>query len=189
MILFINACVRTESRTKRLADRLLAGLGDEVLEVRPAELELPPFDEAYLRRRDRLLAAGAFDDPIFDLARQFAAADKLVIAAPYWDLSFPAALKQYLERVNCVGLSFYYTPEGQPKTLCRAKQLWYVTTAGGPILSDAPGFGYVRLLAETFYEIRDLRQIKAENLDLVGADVPAILEEAERAIDRELERP
>lgn len=188
MILFINACVRTESRTRRLAERLLAGLGDEVREVRPAELALPPFDEAYLTGRDRLLAAGAFDAPIFALAREFAAADTLVIAAPYWDLSFPAALKQYLERVNCVGLTFYYTPEGLPRTLCRAKRLWYVTTAGGPIVSDEPGFGYVRLLAETFYEIPDVRQIKAENLDMDGADVAAILREAERAVDRELEK-
>ena len=30
MILFIDACVRTNSRTRRLADALLSKLGDEV---------------------------------------------------------------------------------------------------------------------------------------------------------------
>lgn len=34
-LLFINTCVRPESRTKRLADRLLERLGGEVTEVRP----------------------------------------------------------------------------------------------------------------------------------------------------------
>jgi len=38
---------------------------------------------------DALIAAGSFDDPMFALARQFAAADEVVIAAPLWDLSFP----------------------------------------------------------------------------------------------------
>ena len=34
---------------------------------------------------------------MFDLAGQFAGADTIVIAAPFWDLSFPAALKQYMQ--------------------------------------------------------------------------------------------
>ena len=94
MILYINACVREHSRTRRLADSLLAGLGGEVEELRLADISFPLVDEAFLKNRDRLIAAGAFEDPLFDLARQFAGADQIVIAAPYWDLSFPAALKQ-----------------------------------------------------------------------------------------------
>ena len=42
---------------------------------------------------------------MFDLARQFARAEIIVMAAPYWDLSFQAALKQYLEQVNVVGIT------------------------------------------------------------------------------------
>ena len=41
-------------------------------------------------------------------ARQFRDADIVVIAAPYYDLSFPSALKNYLEAICCVGLTFYY---------------------------------------------------------------------------------
>ena len=61
---------------------------------------------------------------MFELARQFAAADQIVIAAPYWDLSFPAALKQYFEQINVLGITFAYTPEGVPKGLCRARKLY-----------------------------------------------------------------
>ena len=183
MILFINACVRKQSRTFRLARRLLSRLDGEVVEVRPHEIAFPVADEAFLEKRDRLLAASEYGDPMFDLARQFAAADEIVIAAPYWDLSFPAALKQYFELINVVGVTFRYSPEGIPQGLCRAKRLFYVTTAGGPILSDALGYGYVEALAQGYYHIPDVRFVKAVGLDIVGADVEAILRAAEAEID------
>ncbi len=177
MLLYINACVRAQSRTKRLADRLIEKLGGGAERLDLASLSFPVADEAFLDRRDRLIAAGAFDDPLFDLARQFAAADRIVIAAPYWDLSFPAALKQYVEQINVLGITFAYTPEGVPKGLCRAKKLYYVMTAGGTFVPEEYGFGYVRTLARSFYGIEDVELIQAVGLDLVGADPEEILRE------------
>ncbi len=60
----------------------------------------------------------------------------------------------------------------------------YVTTAGGPIFSEEYGYGYVKALAEGFYRIPETTLIKAEGLDLPGADVEAILRQAERDVDR-----
>ncbi len=179
MILFINACVRKESRTKRLADALLSKLGGEIEEVRLWETEMPVVDEAFLDTRNAVIEREDFEDPVCDLARQFARADIIVIGAPYWDLSFPASLKQYFELINVLGVTFKYTDEGTPVGLCRAEKLYYVTTAGGYILSDDFGFGYVKALANTFYGIEDVRQIKAEGLDIVGADVEKILKNVE----------
>ncbi len=178
MILFINACVRKDSRTKRLADHLLSMANDTVKEVRLDRLTFPVADEAFLAHRDRLIASQAFDDPAFALAREFASADKIVVAAPGWDLSFPAALKQYFEQINVVGVTFRYTPEGAPQGLCRAKRLTYVTTAGGDFFPDEYGFGYVKALAECFYGIPDVRLVKAAGLDIYGADPEAILAKA-----------
>lgn len=175
MILFINACVRRASRTKRLADRLLSSQGEPVTEIRLGETEFPPTDEAYLLRRDRLIAEKSYDDPMFAHARQFAAADRIVIAAPYWDLSFPAVLKQYIEKINVPGITFYYTPEGVPRGLCRAKELYYVMTAGGMYVPPEFGFGYVEALAKNFYGIREVRFIQAVGLDIEGADPEQIL--------------
>ena len=84
-------------------------------------------------------------------------------------------LKQYIEQINVVGLTFKYLDNGMPMGLCKAGRLYYVTTAGGPIVSDEYGFGYVRTIAEVFYGIKDIHYIKAEGLDIVGADVEAIL--------------
>ena len=183
MILFIDACVREGSRTRRLARRLLSRLEGNVETLRLSDVDFPVADAAFLAKRDRLIAASAFEDAMFDLARQFAAADQIVIAAPYWDLSFPAALKQYFEQINVTGVTFRYSPEGIPQGLCRAQKLFYITTAGGPILSDAFGFGYVEALARGFYQIPEARCAKAEGLDIVGADVEGILREAEEEID------
>ena len=184
MILFINACVRERSRTRRLAERLLSRLGGDVVELRLSEVSFPTADQAFLNERDRLITASDFANPMFDVARQFAQADQIVIAAPYWDLSFPASLKQYFEQINVVGVTFRYTADGIPQGLCRAEKLFYVTTAGGPILSDAFGWGYVEALAKGFYQIPFVRCVKAEGLDIVGANVEGILGQAEAEIDR-----
>lgn len=184
MILFINACARGQSRTLRLARHLLSRLQGEVSELRLFETAFPVVNETFLCVRDGLIAASDYNHPMFDLARQFAQADQVVIAAPYWDLSFPAVLKQYFEQINVTGVTFRYSPEGIPQSLCRAKRLFYVTTAGGPVLSDTLGYGYVEALAKGFYQIPDVRYVKAEGLDITGADVKSILQAAELEIDK-----
>ena len=184
MILFIDACVRRGSRTKRLAERVLERLGGPVETIRLEETVFPKADEAFLKKRDACIAAGDFNDPMFDLAKQFVRADTIVVAAPHWDLSFPAALKQYFEQINVVGLTFRYTDSDVPETLCRAKKLVYVATAGGPVRSHAYGFGYVKALGAEFYGIADAVCFCAEGLDLIGADAEPILQRTEAEIDR-----
>ena len=182
-ILYVNACVRRESRTRRLAEALLKKLGAPYEEVRLEGINFPVFNEAFNDTRDQLIAQGDFQNPLFDLARQFSEAATIVIAAPYWDLSFPAMLKQYLEQITVVGLTFKYSEEGVPVSLCRAKRLFYVTTAGGNYVPDDYGFGYVKALVQSYYAIADVRKIEADGLDIVGADVDAIMAEAEEALN------
>ena len=172
MILYIDACVREDSRTRILAKALLHTLDGPVEEVLLSDISFPLVDEAFLDRRDRAKT----DDPMFALARQFAAADEIVIAAPYWDLSFPAALKQYLEQVNVVGITFKYSEEGIPIGLCKAKKLYYVMTAGGNYVPEVFGYGYVEALAQGYYGIKECQLFKAVGLDIIGADVEGIMQ-------------
>ena len=178
MILLINACVRKASRTKRLADRFLSEKKQIVTELNLLDMEYPKVDEEFLKKRDSLIAEDDFENSMFELAKQFANADEIVIAAPFWDLSFPSNLKQYFEQINVLGITFRYTPEGVPQGLCKAKRLTYITTVGGDFFPEEFGFGYVKALAENFYGIRDVRLIKATGLDVVGADTEKILESA-----------
>ena len=185
MILFINACVRRESRTMRLAECLLRGAGDEVVQIDLSALVYPTVNEAFIDRREALTAEGNTSDASFTLARRFASADRIVIAAPYWDLSFPASLKQYLEQINVAGITFEYLPDGTAHGLCRAKRLDYVTTAGGLNVPFSFGYGYVKALAQTLYGIADVRLWEAQGLDIDGADEEGIMTEAMEKIARE----
>ena len=89
MILFINACVRSDSRTEQIARALLRKLGGRQEEVKLAEADLQPLSEIRLNKRTALIETGNYSDPMFRLARQFQQADEIVIAAPYWISASP----------------------------------------------------------------------------------------------------
>ena len=182
-ILFVNACPREGSRTLELARHLLAGLEGQVEELPIFEENLLPLNGKTLALRDKMTAAGNFDHPIFKYARQFAAADTVVIAAPFWDLSFPSALKIWLEYVMALGVTFCYDEKGFPCGLCKAKRLYYVSTAGGPVLPSHMGFDYVDALAKNYFGIGETVCFSAQLLDVVGADVETILAQARQDID------
>ena len=59
-----------------------------------------PLNRELLEKRERLISGQNKNDPMFYYARQFAEADEIVIAAPFWDLSFPGILKAYMEQYN-----------------------------------------------------------------------------------------
>ena len=180
-ILFVNACVRKESRTRELAELVLSRLDGEVEEVNLEKEALKPLTRRTLNRRMKLQSDNKLDDEMIRYAHQFRDADIIVMAAPYWDLSFPASLKTYIEHINVVGVTFAYAND-EPYGMCRAQQLIYVTTAGGPIYSDELGYGYIRELCEKFYGIKETRYIKVENLDLYGADVEGLMNEGREKI-------
>lgn len=181
-ILLINACVRPGSRTLELAQEVLSTLDGCVEEVKLYETPLAALDLAGMGKRGQAGESGDFSDPVFALAKQFSEADIIVIAAPYWDLMFPAVLKTYFENITVGGITFRYTPEGRPESLCRAKKLFYVTTSGGFIGQNDFGFAYVHALAKSFFGIGEVSRYCAEGLDIFGADVAQIMAKAKAAI-------
>ena len=94
---------------------------------------------------------------------------------------FPAVVKNYFENITVNGLTFAYSENGIPYGLCKAKRLIYVTTSGGPIIYNF-GFDYVSALAKNFYGIKEVCCIKAEGLDVYGANVAKIIEDAKQSI-------
>ena len=178
-VLFINACVRPDSRTLDLARHVLEKIADEVEEVKLYEENLLPLDLEELALRDKAAKTKDFSSDVFRLARQFAGAEIIVLAAPYWDLMFPAVVKDYLEKITVCGLTFAYGKDGIPQGLCKGKKLIYVTTSGGPIFRNF-GYEYVSALAKGFYGIEEVKCVKAEGLDIDGADVADIMASAKK---------
>ena len=181
-ILFINACVRPNSRTLELAKHVLSKLSGSIEEVKLYDEQLSPLTLTELTIRDRASKENDYSSELFKLAKQFASADTIVVAAPYWDLSFPAVVKNYFEKITVNGLTFCYGENGIPRGLCKGKRLIYVTTAVGPINFNF-GYDYVTALAKNFYGIKDVQLVKAEGLDIYGADVENIIESAKNSFN------
>lgn len=123
------------------------------------------------------------DHPFLRYARQFNQAEKIVIAAPLWNLGVPSILKAYLDYVMIAGINFRYTDAG-PEGLCAGKKAVHITSRGGvyteePYAQYEMADRYLRTILG-FLGITDVRTIAAEGLDIQGADVKTIVEQAKK---------
>ena len=157
-VLLVDCCISQRgegSRTKKLADAFLTAFREknpeaEVERVAPETLlALKPFDVEMLNERDALASVGAWDAPVFGLAQQFRAVDAILVAAPFWDMSFPAALRTYIEYISANGLTYHYDENGCHGD-CRAERLVYLTSGGDFEREDSVGVVYWRQLAAMF---------------------------------------
>lgn len=188
-ILFVNACMRGEdSRTYRLCkdylEKFFKAKGGEDWQLEEVNLntaEIEPLTKERLAGRDMLAKDGSFDHDEFALAKQIIGADHVLIGAPYWDLSFPAKLKTYLERCSVTGLTFIYSPEGVPAGQCKAECLSYITTSGSAIADFNFGYEYIKGLCSLF-GIEKTYFASAEELDIIGKDVEKIMSAAKDKI-------
>ncbi len=180
-VLFVDCCIREgESRTKRLAERFFAALpaAYHVTRLDLMKEDLSYFKGAYFDERQRLLAADEREHPRFCYAHQFAQADLIVIAAPFWDLSFPALLKVYIEQVSVDGITFGSTENGL-QGLCRASDMVFLTTRGGFYTGDALEMGSRYLDAlHVFFGVGRYHCVAADGMDVAGFDAGGSLADA-----------
>lgn len=181
-ILFVDCCVSQRgaaSRTARLCGAFLDAAKENGVETEHLELgtlRLEPFTVPMLDARDALFEAGRFDDETYALARQFRDADGIVVGAPFWDLSFPAQLRIYLEHVSANGVTYYYDEHG-PHGNCRAPWLVYLTSGGDFEREGSLGVEYWRQLCG-MYGIGQFRSVFAGGLDAEPARAEMLLNEA-----------
>jgi len=181
-VLYIDCCIREgQSRTAKLAEAFLSALpGDcTVTRLNLMGEGLQPLYGPFFEARERLLAAGALDHPRFRYARQLAEADMAVIAAPFWDLSFPALLKIYIENVSVEGITFRSSADGLTG-LCRGTDLVFLTTRGGFYAENDPleqGAAYLRGI-QRFFGFDRFHAVAADGLDVQGFDGEGALRDA-----------
>lgn len=183
-VLYIDCCIRGElSRTKQLAEAFLSALscreGISIERLTLMDEPLVPLQNGFFRQRERLLEAGELDHPRFRYAHQFQQADRIVIAAPFWDLSFPALLKVYIENLCVQGITFDCDEANGTFGVCRAEKMLFLTTRGGA-LEGSPrdnGTKYLRDMAK-FFGIPEFSYLAADGLDLGREPVEEILARA-----------
>lgn len=183
-LLFVDACISQRgenSRTRTLAEAFLEAFRGahpdwEIETVEVGTLGLAPFTPETLDERDALAGVGAFDAPVFALARQFRGADAVVVAAPFWDLSYPAALRIYMEHISANGVAYHYEADGCHGD-CRGAWLVYLTSGGDFEREDSIGVLHWRQLA-AMCGIRRFDYVFAGGLDIDPAQAPELLEGA-----------
>ena len=168
-VVIIDSCMREESRTRRILEAARKELSTrydiETIDVNA--VGLLPVTPDMLRER----TAGIVTEATVALARKIADADRLVVAAPFWDMSFPSVLKAFFENMSLYGVTF--TDNGSTCTgLCKCKKVMYITTRGMNIGTGSlqeQGSPYLRALS-TLWGLGDVITVSAHNLDYLSAE-------------------
>ena len=119
-LVVINSCMREDSRTKVILEAALEELASryeiEIIDVNA--LALPPVTPEILKER----TSGYVPQTTLSIAGKVASADRIVIAAPFWDMSFPSVLKAFLENLSLYNVTF--TDDGTTcKGLCKCRKV------------------------------------------------------------------
>ena len=120
------------------------------------------------------------------LAKKIAAADRIVIAAPFWDMSFPSALKVFFENMSLFGVTFD-SNDTECYGLCKAEKVMYITTRGMDISTGDPleqATPYIKALSH-LWSWGELTVISAQNMDYSSPE--EIEERVSKAIAEGLE--
>ena len=163
-LIYIDATMREESRTRRIAGPLVEELGRryEIETIRLDGAGFPVVGSEILKKRDR----GCVPEKYAEMARRIAAADRIAIAAPFWDMSFPAALKVFFENMSLFHITFD-SDNTHCYGLCKCSKVLYITTRGMDIHTGDPleqATPYIRALSR-LWGLGDLYVVSAENMD------------------------
>ena len=170
-LLYIDACIRDEeSRTKRIAEPIVAELANRynVTKLALNDLDLDVVQKELLNKRMH----GEIPQKVMAWAEQMRDADRIVIAAPFWDMSIPAALKVFFELCSIFDVTF----KSNDKTCygnCQAEKMMYITTRGMDIATGdelEQATPYLKALS-WLWGIGPLQVVAAQNMDYVSAEV------------------
>ena len=170
-LLYIDACIRDkESRTKRIAEPIIAELSNKynVTKLVLNDLDLDIVQKDLLDKRMK----GEISPVVMNWAEQVRDADRIVIAAPFWDMSIPAALKVFIELCSIFNVTF----KSNDKTCygnCNAEKMLYITTRGMDITTGdelEQATSYLKALS-WLWGIGPLQVVAAQNMDYVSEEI------------------
>lgn len=167
-LLYIDACIRDdESRTKKIAEPIIAALKEkyDVETIVLNELDLTIVQKELIKKRNN----GDIDSTVMSWAETVRDANRIVISAPFWDMSIPAALKNFIELCSIFDVTF----KSNDKTCygnCKADKMLLITTRGmdidtGSELDQATS--YLKALS-WLWGIGPLEVVSAQNMDYIS---------------------
>ena len=169
-LLYIDACVRDEeSRTKRVAEPIMEKLAKkyDVTKFVLNELPLDVVKKPLLAKR----LAGDIPQAVMSWAEAVRDADRIVIAAPFWDMGIPAVLKTFFELCSVFDVTF----KSDDKTCygnCRAEKMLFITSRGMNISTGdeiEQATPYLKALS-WLWGLGPLQVAAMQNMDYVSAE-------------------
>ena len=176
-IIYVNAIIRKdESRTKRLADGIISSIKDEVelKEINLNELPLNPYNEVTYEDK----VNNGTEELFYNLSKEIAECDGLIIASPFWDMSFPSLLKSFLEKISLFDVMFV-SDDKRCVGIAKCPFMYYIVTRGMDIEDGdelEQGTPYLKALC-WLWGIKIFKVTSASNFDYLPSD----------AIDKEIE--
>ena len=169
-LVVIDACVRqSDSRTLRIAEPIIEALSKRYNLTRYdlPEMDIVPLNTGLFEER------GLGEIPAWakEAATAIAKADRILIAAPFWDMSFPAVLKCFFEQVSLFDITF--TDNGKTCVgLCKAPKVLYITTRGMNIPTGSfldQGSPYLRALG-ALWNLGEMTVLDVHNTDYMSEE-------------------
>jgi FMN-dependent NADH-azoreductase len=173
--------------SRRLADRMTSRLAADGAEIvqRDVAVGLPFVDAAWVAANfgEGDPAGWALSDALID---ELLSVDGLILVAPIYNFSIPAALKAWIDQVVRLGRTFDVTDSGPVGLATNVQRAWIITASssteiGGALDHATP---YLRLVLATI-GVRDVTVVGAGEWQTRG---DAVIEEAHRFVDLACER-
>ena len=198
-ILQINSSARREaSHSTRLANRIVERLRDTDPEATLTIRDLnrnphPILDEVALgalftpaeKRTSEQAARVALDDA---LIAEIKDADGVVLGVPMYNFGVPSQLKNWIDAISRVGVTFRYSANG-PEGLLQGKRVYVALTRGGRYRNTPADtmVGYLETVL-TFLGMTDVHFVFAEGLAMGAAAEEAAIASAYEQIEEAVSR-
>ena len=161
-LLFINACSNKNSKTLKLAKEIINLFENDYLIdiINTYSLPFSFINDDIIEKRNK----GEFDPLAYKYANMIKNADRIIIASPLWDMSYPASLKVFIENIMIPNVLFRYEAD-KAIGLSNAKKLLYINTIGGKVDINY-GFEEIKAIAN-LWGIKEVLDISIDLVDVI----------------------
>ena len=165
---------------------------DKIVSLDLYKEEIPFVDEGIMKAWGMIPSSGELTadeksklSRLYELTDQFIRVDKVVIAAPMWNFSYPPMLKTYIDTILVAGKTFKYTETG-PIGLLKDKPVLHIQARGGiysegPMKSMEHAESYLKDVMN-FIGIKNFRTVFCEGVAIDPAKGEDIFNEAAKQV-------
>ena len=168
-VLFVNGCNNATSYTHQIASVFVDEYSkchkdDDIITRNLYEEDIKFLTIEDINERTKENFDLEPEREIFKYVKEFLEADKIIIAAPFWNLSIPAIMHAYLEHIAVPNITHIPAKQGTVG-LCQSKKVVHIVTRGIYSSKIEYGDSYLRAFFATL-GIKDFRTIALEGTDI-----------------------